>query len=73
MGTAAISRFDCLASPSGGCFACSERCPVPGAIRLDAGRPIVVAEHCTGCGTCQAVCPAPVNAVRITPAKRGTA
>ncbi len=49
---------------------CVERCPVPGALRLDAGRPIVDPARCTGCGVCLHVCPAPAPAFIILPALR---
>jgi ferredoxin len=42
------------------CTVCSERCPVPGAIVMTAGRPAVVPAACDGCGRCVATCPAPV-------------
>jgi Na+-translocating ferredoxin:NAD+ oxidoreductase RNF subunit RnfB len=61
-------RF-CLAYTSF-CTVCSERCPVPGAIRVEKGIPVVVAETCTGCGVCHEVCPAPRNAVLVLPRRR---
>lgn len=48
------------------CSSCSERCPVPSAIVLDAlGRPRVDESLCNGCGICLSVCPAPVLAFEI--------
>lgn len=70
MGEARIQKHDCLAHQNGFCTACSERCPVPGAIRLEENKPVVVPEICTGCGVCQYVCPAPRNAVMILPSAR---
>ncbi|HRQ73911.1 MAG TPA: 4Fe-4S dicluster domain-containing protein [Phycisphaerales bacterium] len=67
MGTAWIDRMNCLAWTGSFCTVCSERCPVPGAITLEQGRPIIVESVCTGCGVCHGVCPAPVNAVGIMP------
>jgi Na+-translocating ferredoxin:NAD+ oxidoreductase RNF subunit RnfB len=61
-------RF-CLAYTSF-CTVCSERCPVPGAMKVDKGIPMVVAETCTGCGVCHDVCPAPTNAVLVIPRRR---
>jgi ferredoxin len=58
----------CLAWQGSFCSTCVERCPVEGAIALDAGRPRVVAERCNGCGVCVRVCPAPVNAFELRPA-----
>lgn len=69
-GRAVIAVYDCLAHRGTTCSTCVERCPVPGAIRLVAGRPVVEAASCTGCGVCQEVCPSPRNAVIIAPAPR---
>lgn len=70
MGRAVIAAHDCLAYQSATCSVCVERCPVPGALRLEAGRPVVDASRCTGCGVCQHVCPSPRNAVIVLPALR---
>ncbi len=61
-------RF-CLAYTSF-CTVCSERCPVPGAMKVDKGMPMVVTDFCTGCGVCHDVCPAPTNAVLVLPRRR---
>lgn len=61
-------RF-CLAYTSF-CTVCSERCPVPGAMKVENGIPMVVADTCTGCGICHEVCPAPTNAVLVLPRQR---
>ncbi len=63
-------RF-CLAYSSF-CSVCSERCPVPGAIQVEHGIPIIVPATCTGCGVCHDVCPAPKNAVLMIPRRRVT-
>lgn len=60
-GVVRIREADCLGHTSF-CSVCSERCPVPGAIVIDLGRPRVDPTHCTGCGVCVGVCPAPINA-----------
>jgi ferredoxin-type protein NapG len=70
MGRAVIAAHDCLAYQSSTCSVCVERCPVPGALRLERGRPVVDSALCTGCGVCQHVCPSPRNAVIILPAMR---
>jgi Na+-translocating ferredoxin:NAD+ oxidoreductase RNF subunit RnfB len=63
---AVIQGRHCLALTSF-CAACFERCPVPGAIERNQGMPMVVPSACTGCGICQQVCPAPINAVLLLP------
>ena len=67
---AQIQTDACLAHRSTLCTVCSERCPEPGAIRVEHGKPSVSLEACTGCGTCRDVCPAPYNAVIIVPRDR---
>lgn len=67
MAEARVEIWACLAYTGSFCTVCSEQCPVPGAIRLTAGKPTVVQELCTGCGVCQHVCPAPANAILIMP------
>lgn len=67
MGVATIRPFDCLAHSGSFCTVCAERCPVPGAIRVERGRPSIDPDACTGCGTCAWVCPAPTNAVIVMP------
>lgn len=61
---AAAYNDHCLARNSG-CFACVERCDV-GAIRLIPGVGIRINTMlCTGCGTCEYVCPVEPKAVRM--------
>ncbi len=67
MGTARIQIESCLAHTRTTCTVCSERCPVEGAITVERGRPTIHAEHCTGCGVCLSVCPAPQNGVLLLP------
>ncbi len=66
--TVRVRTGHCLAWQGSFCSTCVERCPIPGAIVMDAGRPRVVAERCDGCGTCVRVCPAPLNAFELRPA-----
>lgn len=61
-------RF-CLAYTSF-CTVCAERCPVPGAMKVEKGIPMVVPDACIGCGVCRDVCPAPTNAVLVLPRRR---
>lgn len=61
-------RF-CLAYTSF-CTVCAERCPVPNAMKVENGIPMVMPDSCTGCGVCHDVCPAPTNAVLVIPRRR---
>lgn len=67
MGTAQVERMDCLAWQRSFCTVCEERCPVPGAVTLDLGKPGVDASACVGCGICVNVCPAPRRAIVLNP------
>lgn len=67
LGIARIQPLDCLAHQGTTCITCVERCPVPGAIRLDGARPVIDPALCTGCGVCHHVCPSPRNAVLVLP------
>lgn len=67
MGDAEIHEPNCLAHRGEFCTTCSERCPMPGAIKVRDGKPTIRTAACTGCGVCHHVCPAPINAVRIFP------
>jgi Pyruvate/2-oxoacid:ferredoxin oxidoreductase delta subunit len=66
-GVLAIRPGACLAWQRSFCTVCVERCPEPGAIAVDQGKPRVVPERCTGCGVCVEVCPAPLQAFEIRP------
>lgn len=68
MGTAKITEHLCLAHHGTFCSVCRERCPVPGAIEVSAGKPSVDEQACVGCGVCRYVCPAPENAILLMPA-----
>lgn len=63
-----LDRF-CLAYQGSFCSVCSERCPEPGAIVVEQGKPRVDPDHCTGCRICHEVCPAPKNAVFLVARK----
>lgn len=57
-GVAVVVRDACVAWDWSGCTVCVDRCPVEGAVTLDAqSRPVVHAEYCDGCGVCEQVCP----------------
>ncbi len=66
-GVAVVMAWGCLAFRGTICSVCVERCPEDGALRLEAGRPVVAPDRCTGCGDCVDVCPAPSRAVVIRP------
>jgi len=54
----------CLARNSG-CFACMERCQA-GAIKLIPGVGVRINQQlCTGCGSCEYVCPVSPKAIRM--------
>lgn len=57
-----LDRF-CLAHQGSFCSVCVERCPEPGAIVTEQGKPRIVPDLCTGCRICHDVCPAPRKAV----------
>ncbi len=63
-----LDRF-CLAWQGSFCSVCVERCPEPGAILTEMGKPRVNPELCTGCRICHDVCPAPKNAVFLVARK----
>ncbi|MCP3142052.1 4Fe-4S binding protein [Pyxidicoccus xibeiensis] len=67
--TVRVRTHLCLAWQGSFCTTCAEQCPVEDAIVLELGRPRVVPERCTGCGTCVRVCPAPLNAFELRPAE----
>ncbi|OGU17098.1 MAG: hypothetical protein A2076_10430 [Geobacteraceae bacterium GWC2_53_11] len=62
-----VARADnrhCLAKNCG-CFSCVDRCE-PGAIMLIPGTGIRInEERCTGCGSCEYVCPVTPKAIRM--------
>lgn len=67
---ARLLPFNCLNQLGGFCSTCVERCPEPGAVRLDGRRPVVDADRCTGCGVCAERCPAPGGALVMVPVVR---
>lgn len=67
MGLARVDTSTCLAYQNSFCTVCSEHCPVDNAIVLVDGKPRINQDACTGCGICLHVCPAPENAILLTP------
>lgn len=64
---AVLSTFACLNAGADFCATCVERCPEPGAIRLDGRRVVIDASVCNGCGVCVPLCPAPGGAILLKP------
>lgn len=62
---AVVSARHCIALPPGFCRACVERCPLPGAMSVSNGVPMVNAAVCDGCGLCAEICPAPRKAILL--------
>jgi|GEM_PF-693592 len=67
IGLALLQQYNCLAYNQSFCTICAEHCPHQGAIELNQGKPLIIAQNCTGCGICHSVCPAPMNAIMIMP------
>jgi ferredoxin len=62
----------CCLARSCGCFICIERCEIE-AIAMVPGVGIKIDEaRCTGCGTCEYVCPVVPRAVRLQPRRKET-
>ncbi len=64
---AVVVTFSCLNAKADFCATCVERCPVPGAVKVEGRRVVVDAAHCTGCGVCVPLCPAPGGAILLKP------
>ena len=61
----AVAHNDTCLAKNSGCFACVERCDSD-AVRLIPGVGIRInAQRCSGCGTCEYVCPVTPKAVRM--------
>lgn len=65
---AVVSPFACLNAGADFCATCVERCPTPGAVRVDGRRVVVDPARCDGCGVCVPLCPAPGGAILLRPA-----
>lgn len=70
IGTAAVTREDCIAWERGGyCMVCQEFCPYLAIEETQHGGvacPTVAADRCRGCGACEAHCPArPRRAIHV--------
>jgi Fe-S-cluster-containing hydrogenase component 2 len=65
---AQVQPYSCLGARGQVCTVCAERCPVPGAVRVEGLRVSIAADLCTGCGECRDACPAPGGAIVLWPA-----
>lgn len=66
MGLALVDKFSCAAwIGTTLCRTCYDKCPYPEkAIRLEQLKPVVEADHCTGCGLCTHGCPVTLESGR---------
>ncbi|MCP4698728.1 MAG: hypothetical protein GY862_18035 [Gammaproteobacteria bacterium] len=62
---AQIDSRSCLPYTGPECGACRNTCPVPGAMRWEQEKPVIVPEHCIGCALCREACILEEKAVSI--------
>jgi len=68
------AQFEVLSSRCGRCGECFRACPVPGAIRWEAGElALIDPAPCVRCGRCEEACPPRFAAIRRTPPAPATA
>ena len=67
MALAVIHPETCLAFLGKVCTECVDQCPVTDAMTMEAGKPVINGEACTGCGVCLYVCPAQPNTIELLP------
>jgi Pyruvate/2-oxoacid:ferredoxin oxidoreductase delta subunit len=65
MGIARVDPRRCVTFRGQRCDRCSKCCPIPQAITLIGGRPLVASGLCTGCGLCEYVCPEHPKAIEV--------
>jgi ferredoxin-type protein NapG len=69
MGTAHLDPARCWSALGQPCDYCVKHCPVGElALHWNGRHPEVGIDHCTGCGVCVNICPAPGGALRVVPA-----
>jgi ferredoxin-type protein NapG len=66
LANAAINEQACLPFSGPECGVCISACPVPGALLLDASKPMINKALCTGCGLCRESCITEPKAILIT-------
>ena len=62
---ASIDRESCLPWQGPECGACEGSCPVSGALRWEAGKPVIDPSRCVGCGLCRQACIVEPGAVTL--------
>lgn len=66
IGVAKLDESRCIAFHGQQCQVCLDVCPLPGkAIAIEAGKPRILEDLCTGCGVCSFACVAYPTAIRI--------
>ncbi len=61
----AIDTKTCLPYLGPECGACSDSCPVPGALQWNGPKPVIDQDTCTGCALCREACIADPKAVTV--------
>lgn len=61
-----INTKTCLPYQGPECGVCVDACPVPGALRLEAERPVIDGQLCTGCALCREACIVEEKAITVT-------
>ncbi len=66
--TLALARLEvetCIAYKGPECGACSDICPIDGALTWDGPKPVINADKCVGCALCRAACITEPKAIGI--------
>ncbi len=64
IGTAHVNKRRCLGYRGQPCLVCKERCRF-NVIEANGLRPVVIADLCTGCGSCENTCPTEPASIRV--------
>ncbi|CAH2712869.1 Ferredoxin-type protein NapG [Neobacillus rhizosphaerae] len=65
LGYVKVQKDRCLGYQNVMCDYCVRSCPVSGAIRIENSVPVVLIQHCTGCGICVSHCIAEGSALKV--------